>query len=263
MIGALACLVLALLVAPVAVPKRRFGELFRDVAARPRMSRGLVFRFMAPMACAGAFVLGVGPLTAAVLLAATLIFRGRRNARDRRHAAECGYLLDALESVIGELRVGAHPSVAAETAAGDAKGVAAQVFAIGAARSRLGGSGADGLCRPGSVIAAELDRVAEAWRVAEHHGLALAELLGAARNDLIGRIRFRGRTTAALAGAKATATVLAGLPLLGVGLGQLMGAAPLEVLFTAPAGAILLPLGTALACAGLLWSDEITRRVLL
>ncbi|AVH21188.1 hypothetical protein [Nocardia cyriacigeorgica] len=263
MIGALACLVLALLLAPLAVSQRRFRELFGEVGKRPTMRRGTLFQLAAPLACACAFLLGIGPLTAAVLLAATLIFRGRRSARDRRHAAECGYLLDALESVIGELRVGAHPSRAAETAAGDAKGIAAQVFAVGAARSRLGGSGADGLCRPESVIAAELDRVAEAWRVAEHHGLALAELLGAARVDLIGRIRFRGRTTAALAGAKATATVLAGLPLLGVGLGQLMGAAPLEVLFTAPAGAILLPLGTALACAGLLWSDEITRRVLL
>lgn len=263
MIGALVCLVLALLVAPVAASRRRFAELF-GAAGQPRIpNRDSMFRVVAVLACGCAVVLGIGPLTAAVLLAATLIFRGRRSGRDRRHAAECGYLLDALESVIGELRVGAHPSLAAETASGDAKGLAAQAFAIGAARSRLGGSGADGLRRPDSVIAAELDRVADAWRVAEHHGLALAELLGAARADLIGRIRFRGRTTAALAGARATATVLAGLPLLGVGLGQLMGAAPLEVLFTAPAGTILLPLGTALACAGLLWSDEITRRVLL
>ncbi|NEW53757.1 hypothetical protein GV792_27430 [Nocardia cyriacigeorgica] len=263
MIGALVCLVLALSATPMAVSRRRFGELFGAVKSSPKVYRDIAFRVGLVLACVCALMLGIGPLTAAVLIAATVVFRGRRRGRDRRHVAECGYLLDALESVIGELRVGAHPSAAADAAAGDAKGIAAQAFAVGAARSRLGGSGADGLSRPDSVISAELDRVAEAWRVAEHHGLALAELLGAARADLLGRIRFRGRTTAALAGARATATVLAGLPLLGVGLGQLMGAAPLHVLFAAPAGAYLLPLGTALACAGLLWSDEITRRVLL
>ncbi|WP_280233326.1 hypothetical protein [Nocardia cyriacigeorgica] len=263
MIGALVCLVLALLAAPMAVSRRRFGALFGAVVVARKSHRDIVFRVGAVLACACALILGIGPLTAAVMLAATVVFRGRRSGRDRRHVTECGYLLDALESVIGELRVGAHPSAAADAAARDAKGIAAQAFAVGAARGRLGGSGADGLSRPDSVIAGELNRVADAWRVAEHHGLALAELLDAARTDLIGRIRFRGRTTAALAGARATATVLAGLPLLGVGLGQLMGAAPLHVLFAEPAGALLLPLGTALACAGLLWSDEITRRVLL
>ncbi|MFE3442049.1 hypothetical protein ACFXNW_03365 [Nocardia sp. NPDC059180] len=263
MTGPLVCLVLALLAAPVAASRRRFGELFGAVKRPRKVHRDIMFHVGAVLACVGALVLGIGPLTAAALVGATAVFRARRSRRDRQHVTETGYLLDALESVIGELRVGAHPSAAADAAARDAKGIAAQAFAVGSARSRLGGSGADGLCMPDSVIATELNRVADAWHVAEHHGLALAELLGAARADLIGRIRFRGRTTAALAGARATATVLAGLPLLGVGLGQLMGAAPLHVLFVEPAGAFLLPLGTALACAGLLWSDEITRRVLL
>jgi tight adherence protein B len=169
--------------------------------------------------------------------------------------------LDALEAVIGELRVGAHPSVAAEVAAQEARGEAARAFAVSAARSRLGGSGADGLRDPDSIVDTELARIADAWQVAEHYGLALAELLSAARADLLGRIRFRTRTTAALAGARATAAVLAGLPLLGIGLGQLMGAAPLHVLLSPGLGTVLLPLGAALACIGLLWTDAITRKV--
>ncbi|MET7768221.1 type II secretion system F family protein [Nocardia sp. NPDC005366] len=208
-------------------------------------------------------LLGIGPLIAAMLVGATAVVRRRRVSRDRRRAVESAYVLDALEAVIGELRVGAHPSAAAEIAAAEARGVAARAFATGAARSRLGGSAAEGLRLPEAVVADELDRIADAWQVAEQHGLALAELLTAARTDLLGRIRFRARTGAALAGARATATVLAGLPLLGIGLGQLMGAAPLQVLFDAGPGTVLLPLGAGLVCAGLLWTDAITGKALV
>ena len=74
-------------------------------------------------------------------------------------------------------------------------------------------------------------------------------------------MRIRARTEAGLAGARATATVLAGLPVLGVGLGQLMGAAPLGILLAGGLGGIMLVVGTALVCAGLLWTDRIAARV--
>ncbi|WP_371859358.1 type II secretion system F family protein [Nocardia speluncae] len=213
------------------------------------------------MGGAVALSLGSGALVTAVLVGATVAVRVRRARRSARHRTECGYLLDGLAAVIAELHVGAHPSVAAAVAARETSGIAAQAFAVGAARSRLGGSGADGILGPGTVIATELARVADAWRVAERHGLALAELLSAARTDLAARAKFRSRTEAALAGARATAAILAVLPVLGIGLGQLMGADPLRVLLISGIGTYLLPLGAGLACAGLLWADEITRRV--
>ncbi|MEC3913813.1 type II secretion system F family protein [Nocardia sp. CDC160] len=209
-----------------------------------------------------AVLAGPGPVVAALLMTITIWIRHRRARRERSRAAASATLLEGLEAVIGELRIGAHPSAAARVAAQETEAEVARAFSTSAARSRLGGSGAEGLRRPGSIVAGELERVAGAWRVAERHGLALAELLGAARLDLLGRRRFRERTRAALAGARATATVLALLPLLGIGLGQLMGASPLRVLFYSPAGTVLLPLGSALTCAGLLWADAITDRVL-
>jgi len=259
---ALVCTALALLIPPKARQRRRFEAILRPVRSVARSRPDLTYRLGAVAGCAAALALGSGPLVAAALLAATVGIRTRRAARDKAHRAECGHLLDAMDAVIAELRVGAHPSPAARVAAGESDGFAARAFAVSSARSRLGGSGPDGLRNPGSVIGTELERIADAWHVAERHGLALAELLSAARSDLDARIRFRNRTEAALAGPRASAMVLAGLPLLGIGLGQLMGAAPVNVLFASPAGMLLLPLGTALACAGLLWSDAITGKAM-
>ncbi len=258
------CLALALIVVPAPRSRRRLGRLSTARADYPMPRRETLFRVAA---IAGAVIVlvsfGPGPFLAAGLVTGTVGLRARRAARDRRRSVEQGHLLDALEAVIAELRVGAHPSAAAETAAREVRGESARAFAVGAARSRLGGSAAEGLRRPDSPIAEELSRVAGAWHVAERHGLALAELLSAARTDLTGRLRFHGRTTAALAGARATAAVLACLPFLGIALGQMMGAAPLHVLFASSAGTVLLPLGAGLACAGLLWTDVITRKVLI
>jgi tight adherence protein B len=67
--------------------------------------------------------------------------------------------------------------------------------------------------------------------------------------------------TSGMAGARATAAILAGLPLLGVLLGQLIGARPLNFLLSGQVGGWLLVVGSTLACAGLLWSDRITGRL--
>jgi len=58
--------------------------------------------------------------------------------------------------------------------------------------------------------------------------------------------------------ARTTAAVLAGLPVLGIGLGQLIGADPLHFLLSDGPGGWLLAAGVTLACCGLLWSDRIT-----
>lgn len=260
--AALGCVALALVALPGPAARRRFDAMFRAPARARKRRMGRVIRLSAGLAPVAVMVLGVGPMLAAISLAFTFGLRRRRGIRERCRIEGCAQLLEGLEAVIGELRIGAHPSAAAATAARETEGEAAHAFAVSAARSRLGGSGADGFRQSEAVVAQELSRIAEAWRVAEEHGLALAELLTAARLDLLGRRRFRDRTRAALAGARATAAVLALLPLIGIGLGQLMGAAPLTILFADPAGTVLLPLGTALTCAGLLWTDAITERVL-
>ena len=80
------------------------------------------------------------------------------------------------------------------------------------------------------------------------------------RCDAEHRGRFAAEVQARLAGPRATAVVLATLPLLGVGLGQAMGAAPLRVLCDTVVGHLLLVVGTALACAGVWWSARLISR---
>ncbi|MCX5043167.1 type II secretion system F family protein [Aldersonia sp. NBC_00410] len=258
---ALLCAALAVLVAPPGRARIRFAATRTAGRQRRRLPVPAAENAMVVLCVPAALVGGLGAFLAASLLTATVRTRMRRNRIARRRTAQRKHLLDGLEIVIAELRVGAHPATAASAAAAECSGSAARAFEIAAARARLGGSAADGVRRGDDAIAAELGRIADAWRIAEEHGLALAELLEAARRDLLARIRFGSRVDSALAGARATAAVLAALPILGIGLGQLMGAAPVRVLLGGGAGAALLVVGTGLACAGLLWSDAITRRV--
>ena len=101
------------------------------------------------------------------------------------------------------------------------------------------------------------------WQLASTHGLPIASVMRTAQRDIVERERFSARVDAGLAGARATAAVLAGLPMLGVGLGQLIGADPLRLLLSGGFGGWLLLIGVTLTCCGLWWSDRITGRVLI
>ncbi|MFI5781414.1 type II secretion system F family protein [Nocardia sp. NPDC051570] len=257
------CLSLAMIALPSGIGRRRFTALFGEPHSMRKPRSPWVLRVVLLCALGAVAVLGVGALIAVAMAATTVGARMRRGRTDRRRIAQCRALADGLEIVIGELRVGAHPGTAAAVAAEETDGVAARAFAACAARSRLGGRASDGLRDPHALVAAELGRIADAWQLAEQYGLALADLLSAARWDLLARIRFRDRTRAALAGPRATAAVLAALPLIGITLGHLMGASPLTVLLRPGPGTLLLPVGVALACTGILWTDALTRKALI
>ena len=65
---------------------------------------------------------------------------------------------------------------------------------------------------------------------------------------------------AQLAGPRATAVLLALLPVFGLAMGNALGADPLAVLVGTPVGRGCLVLGLLLEVAGLLWTARITRR---
>lgn len=260
MSGAALALALALLVIP-AGSRHRLEALGLRIPVRRRVPT---------LACAAVVALALAVLLPASILAAlsivgvTLWMRRRRRAQVAHRAAESAALQGALEVLVGELRVGAHPVAAFGVAGEEVDGVVKASLRAVAARARLGADVAAGLrsAARNSSLPMHWERLAVCWQLAQDHGLAIATLMQTAQRDIVERHRFSVRVDAGMTGARTTAAVLAGLPLLGVGLGELIGAEPVRFLVSGGAGGWLLIIGVTLACAGLLWSDRITAQVL-
>ncbi|KXK62599.1 hypothetical protein AWW66_07265 [Micromonospora rosaria] len=97
-----------------------------------------------------------------------------------------------------------------------------------------------------------------AVHLAERTGAPLAELLERIEADT--RLGDRGLAAAAAqaAGARATAWLLAALPLGGIGLGYGIGVDPVAILLHTPVGAACTLLTVALQAIGLIWADKLT-----
>lgn len=202
---------------------------------------------------------GIGGLIAAVLLGAIVVAILKRARQSRIQAAATEALGSGIGGVIDGLRAGAHPAAAAEEAAQDTPAPAGEVLKTAAAAARLGGDverTLRDLDQPS--LRAAVDQLARAWRVSARHGVALADVLDAVRRDLDQRAAFARQVHARMAGPRASAAVLAGLPVFGVLLGELSGARPLHVLVSTAAGQFLLVLGAVFLAAGLWWTRRIT-----
>ncbi|OBF23342.1 hypothetical protein A5727_06850 [Mycobacterium sp. ACS4331] len=243
----------------VAVPARP-GRRLVPVTRRVRSTRGAQIVGWGALIAAGTATGGVLAGVACALLALTVSTRIRRRAAGRRAARDAHSMEAALDVLVSELRVGAHPVQAFVVAARESHGVVAAAFRGVAARALLGADVPAGLrCAAAtSARAADWERMAVFWRLAVDHGLAIATLMRAAQRDIVERQRFVARVEAGMAGARATAAILAGLPVLGLVLGQLMGAHPVAFLLNRGAGGWFLLVGVALVCCGLVWADHIT-----
>lgn len=168
-------------------------------------------------------------------------------------------MASALEVLIGELRVGAHPVRAFAAAAAESPGLVGLSLQRVAARAHLGADVVTGMLavEQDSAVPAYWRRLAVYWELAAQRGLAISVLMRAAHQDIVERQRFADRVRAGLAGARATAFTLAVLPLLGVVLGELIGAHPVRFLLGGGLGGVLLVAGVGLIAAGLAWADRI------
>jgi tight adherence protein B len=208
-------------------------------------------------------LVALGPAGALAGAAAATGWHRRRAGRRTAGATDAATaeLADALGRITEELRAGAHPATALGGVRSDgprvqeALGPAARAAALGdgipAALAAEAGRRPD--------VARSLSRVARAWALAERHGVPLADLLEGVRSDLRWRTAHAGRVRAQLAGPRATAAVLAALPALGLGLGELVGAGPLAVLRSSALGQLLVVLGVGLGAVGAMWTARILR----
>lgn len=219
-----------------------------------------------PALLAATAIAAVAPPALTVVCAAAvavLARRRRRRERQRRRHREVEAIAAALEVLIGELRVGAHPLRAFAIAASESSGEVGCSLRAVSARAQLGADvpAAIRSVAADSSVPAYWGRLAVFWQLAAEHGLAMSTLMRAAQRDIVDRQRFSERMHATLAGARATAAILAALPGLGVLLGQIVGAHPIRFLMSGALGGGLLMLGVGLVCAGVMWADRIVDRV--
>ncbi|MGW0119043.1 type II secretion system F family protein [Streptomyces sp. NPDC003327] len=178
--------------------------------------------------------------------------RREREARAERVVALCG-------TVAGELRAGWQPAQALAFGARQTGALGAEEAVVLAA-ARFGGDVPEALRGAARQDGADgLAGLAACWQVAVDGGAGLAAGLDRLEAALRDHGEQRERLRAELAGAWATVTVLAVLPVAGIALGAALGADPLHVLLHTPAGFACLALGGALEAAGLWWAARIVR----
>ncbi|MFF8643435.1 type II secretion system F family protein [Streptomyces sp. NPDC015345] len=119
---------------------------------------------------------------------------------------------------------------------------------------------------PGALVEAAREPGAEGllglaacWRVAVDRGAGLAAGLERLEGALRVERDQRADVNAQLAGARSTAAMLAGLPVLGLLMGSALGAEPLRVLLHTGAGLGCLVAGGVLEGAGVWWALRIVR----
>ena len=111
--------------------------------------------------------------------------------------------------------------------------------------------------RPGNE---PLSQVAAGWEVAYRTGAGLAGVLDRLACVLRDDEEVRREVAANLASPRATAVMLAMLPVFGIALGTAIGADPAGVLLGSLPGAVCLATGCLLALTGLFWVERITAR---
>lgn len=103
--------------------------------------------------------------------------------------------------------------------------------------------------------------VAAAWQMSERHGCPLADAMESAASGVRETRRHAGAVDAAVSGAHATMGVLALLPLLGIGLGYLLGVDMLSY-YRGSTGLLTVWPGLGLMYLGLRWTRRMVTKAL-
>ncbi|WOT36338.1 type II secretion system F family protein [Streptomyces coeruleorubidus] len=235
---------------------------WRRMAGGVRRVRGrLRAEWWAPVIGLVLAVLGASVLPVVLGAAGVPLLRRVRLAgqvrRDRERRADA--VIALCGALAGEVRAGRQPGEALLRAARDCGGLAdAQATVLAAAR--FGGDVPDALATAARQPGAEgLRGLAACWRVAVDQGAGLAAGLDRLAAALRAERDQRSDLRAQLAGARATAVLLAGLPALGLLIGTALGADPLHVLLHTTAGLGCLVTGGVLEGLGLWWVLRIVR----
>jgi len=101
--------------------------------------------------------------------------------------------------------------------------------------------------------------LASAWATAHASGAGLAGVVERVTDELTAQLELRREIDSQLAAPRATARLLALLPLGGMALGVFLGVDPLRMLLGTTVGLCCLVVGSTLALAGVVWVDRLAR----
>jgi tight adherence protein B len=185
---------------------------------------------------------------------------GRRGARaDRRGRSElAAALAELLTGLASGLVTGAAAREVVTDAATGLPGLADLAATARSPTGDLAGTLEALGRRPGGAVAADL---AVLWRLAERTGCSLLGPVQRLRDADRAETAVRREVSAQLAGPRATARLLAGLPVVGIALGAGLGADPIPFLLGSAAGVACLGTGSLLVGLGLLWTRALVRSV--
>ncbi len=223
---------------------------------RRRMPIALVF-------AAGVAVIALGGSVPHLVAGSTAVgvfavwIRLRRNARDsKRRRVRSRQIAEIVDSLAAELGAGILASQALQHLAGDMP-----LLDGAATASRMGGDVAGALRAASRLPGAEaLEELAAAWEVSERSGAPMARVLDRLGDGIRDERDAQREVMTGLGPAKATARLMAILPLFGLGMRLSKGSRPLDVLLNTVVGSLCLAAGAALACAGVWWVDQIAAR---
>jgi tight adherence protein B len=219
------------------------------------------------LALAGAGILVVARVPPTVVLGAVaLAILGSRLQRRRlaaRARDQCSAAtVEVTFALAGELRAGRTPAQALAAVAGVA-GPLRPAFEAAYAAAIVGGGGAEQIAQAAAIPGAErLRYVAAAWAVAESTGGRVAVVLEGLSEAMDDDDELHRELDAAMAGPRATMVMLGGLPLLGLLLGQSVGARPFQLLLHRPLGWALFTGAVGLDGIGVLVTRTIARAAL-
>jgi tight adherence protein B len=200
------------------------------------------------------------PLFLFVAGMATVGWRVRRVMSAVRAREECAAAtVEVTFALAGELRAGRTPVQALGAVASVAGPLRPALEAAGMAVG-VGADAAEEIARAALLPGAErLRYVAAAWSVADSAGGRVAVVLERLCEAMDSDDELRRELDAAMAGPRATMVLLACLPVLGLALGQAVGAHPLQLLVHRPLGWGLLAAAATLDGLGVVVTRAIAR----
>lgn len=203
----------------------------------------------------------LGPPLALITVGGALLARRKWSMLTARRAriAERDQAVEACAVLAGELRSGRVPAEALAAAAGVATGPSAAALEAAGSAAGLGGDVPAALAMGAvtSAVPAFLLGLSACWRVCSATGSGIAAAVDRLEEALRAEREQLRAVDAELAGPRASAGLLAVLPLAGIGLAAGLGADPVHILLHTPLGLVALAAGLGLDLLGLWWTGRL------